>query len=208
MSLNDFFLEPKLPKILLNNEGQPMPIPSRNWGLDLSSQDMQKLKGYYHKLLWDCNLQSLFEANDILSEVQKKANEVNHSECPIKNPVPWAKKVGERIIFQKRRQEISKKKASQKIQYMLKTKIFNYSTEELNFEVWGELLTSALNELKEIKPDFYQIIMMRFFGEMSWDDISSQRHPDTEITKKIIDRERKKGSRALKKLREIFLSKL
>ena len=186
-----------------------MPLPPNNWGLNLNYQKMQELKGYYQKLLYDCKLQSLFEADDILSLVQKKANEVNRSECQIKNPVPWARKVGERIIFQKRRKEISKKKASQKIEYMLQSQIYCHPNKDLYFDItWGELLTSALKELKEIKPRFYQLIVMRFFHELSWEEISSELYPDTTITKTIINRVRQKGNRALKKLREIFFSKL
>ena len=185
-----------------------MPIPSKNWGLDLSSQDMQYLKNYYHKLLCDCKLSHRCTAEDILSEVQQKANKVNRLECQIENSVAWAKKVGERIIFQKRRKEASEKKFIQKVNLIAESKKFSITIDDIYHDDNLRLLVVALNELKQLKPDFYQLIMMRFFGELSWEDISSKRYPDIEITKIIIDRERKKGSRALKKLREIFLSKL
>lgn len=185
-----------------------MPLPPTNWELDFNFQDMQYLKGYYHKLLCSCKLQRWSDADDILSQVREKANKVN-LERPIENPVAWAKVSGARIIFEQRRKERSQKKSYQKIECMLRSQIYGHPNKDLHFHpIWGDLLTSALNELKETKPKFYQLIVMRFFDELSWEKISLNLHPDIEITKTVIDRERKKGSRALKKLREIFFSKL
>ncbi|NEO36663.1 MAG: sigma-70 family RNA polymerase sigma factor [Moorea sp. SIOASIH] len=181
-----------------------------NWVLTLLNPlQVQYLKGYYDKLLWGCKLLHRCDSDDILSQVWEKAAEVERLERPIENPEAWAKKVGERIIFQHKRRELSEKKFIQKLEPMIQSQIFASPRDDLYCDgTLGEMLTLALKELKQTKPDFYQLVVMRFFDELSWEQISSELYPDTAITKKTINRVRQRGNRALKKLREIFFLNL
>ncbi|NEO81790.1 sigma-70 family RNA polymerase sigma factor [Moorena sp. SIO4G3] len=183
---------------------------SINCGLTLlNPQQVQYLKGYYYKLLCDCKLRHRYDSDDILSQVWEKAAEVERLERPIENPEAWAKKVGERIIFQHKRRELSEKKFIQKLEPMIQSQIFASPRDDLYCDgTLGEMLTLALKELKQTKPDFHQLLVMRFFRELSWEQISSELYPDTAITKKTINRVRQRGSRALKKLSKIFFRNL
>ncbi|NEO23155.1 sigma-70 family RNA polymerase sigma factor [Moorena sp. SIO4A5] len=186
------------------------PLPPKNWGLTpLDPLQVQYLKGYYDKLLSGCKLRHRCDSDDILSQVSEKAAEVERLERPIKNPEAWAKKVGERIILQKKRRELSEKKLIQNLGHMMQSQIFGSPRDDLDCDgTLGQILALALKELKQTKPDFHQLLVMRFFRELSWEQISSELYPDTAITKTTINKVRQRGSRALKKLREIFFLKL
>ncbi|NEQ59227.1 MAG: sigma-70 family RNA polymerase sigma factor [Moorea sp. SIO4A1] len=181
-----------------------------NWVLTLLNPlQVQYLKGYYDKLLWGCKLLHRCDSDDILSQVWEKVVEVERLERPIENPEAWAKKVGERIILQEKRRELSEKKSIQKLEPMIQSQIFASPRDNLYCDdTLGQMLTLALKELKQTKPDFHQLLVMRFFRELSWEQISSELYPDTAITKTTINKVRQRGSRALKKLREIFFLKL
>ena len=186
------------------------PLPPKNWGLTpLDPQQVQYLKGYYYNLLCRCKLQHRCDSDDILSQVWEKAAEVERLERRIENPEAWAKKVGERIILQKKRRELSEKKSIQKLEPMIQSQIFGSPRDDLYCDpTLGQMLALALKELKQTKPDFHQLLVMRFFGELSWEQISLELEPDTAITKKTINKVRRRGSRALEKLRKIFFLNL
>ncbi|NEP47999.1 MAG: sigma-70 family RNA polymerase sigma factor [Moorea sp. SIO3C2] len=186
------------------------PLTPKNSGLTpLDPQQVQYLKGYYYNLLCRCKLQHRCDSDDILSQVWEKAAEVERLERPIENPEAWAKKVGERIILQKKRRELSEKKSIQKLEPMIQSQIFASPRDDLYCDgTLGQMLALALKELKQTKPDFYQLLVMRFFDELSWEQISSELYPDTAITKKTINKVRRRGSRALEKLRKIFFLNL
>ncbi|NEQ07353.1 MAG: sigma-70 family RNA polymerase sigma factor [Moorea sp. SIO4E2] len=186
------------------------PLTPKNWGLTpLGPQQVQYLKGYYYNLLCRCKLQHRCDSDDILSQVWEKAAEVERLERPIENPEAWAKKVGERIIFQEKRRELSEKKFIQNLRYMMQSQIFASPRDDLDCDgTLGQMLALALKELKQTKPDFHQLVVMRFFGDMSWEQISLELYPDTAISRKTINRVRQRGSRALKKLRKIFFRNL
>ncbi|NEP21455.1 pentapeptide repeat-containing protein [Moorena sp. SIO3I6] len=175
----------------------------------LNHKQIQYLKGYYDKLLWGCKLLHRCDSDDILSQVWEKAAEVERLQRPIENPMAWAKRVGERIILQEKRRELSEKKFIQKLKPMMQSQIFGSPRDDLEGDGRLEqMLALALKELKQTKPDFYQLLVMRFIDELSWEQISSELEPDTAITQTTINRVRRRESSALEKLRKIFFRNL
>ena len=195
--------------IIQVNSGSALPsISTEQFGLMLSQQQVQYLKNYYRQLLFSCNLQHLYEAEDILHKVLEKATEVKHSQLQIKNPLAWAKKVGVNCILQYNRKEKAKKKAVNKLEHMMQSEINEDLSDDEWFDDILEALAEALKEIKQIKPDFYVLLAMRFFENLSWNEISSILYPDTMITKKITNRVKRRGSRALDKLSVILRKKI
>ena len=177
--------------------------------LSLSPQEIRYINNYYSQLLYSFNLQRLYDPEDIFQEILAKAEKVINDKQEIKKPLAWAKMVGLNTILQYNRREKSHRKYCQKLKRMMQSEVKYELSEDIWFEdTWGTILAEALRELQNLKPDFYRILMMRFLHDLSWKQISSVLYPDTIITKQISNKLRRRGSRAVAKLRAIFWEKI
>ena len=72
------------------------------------------------------------------------------------------------------------------------------------------LLHQVLAKLKQEKPDYYRLVFLYYFREYDWSKIAASElnKPISQISKKELCKYRKRGSRAIEKLRKNYLKLL
>ncbi len=135
---------------------------------------------------------------DVVSEVYLRGiNKINSGEN-IKNPGAWIRVTSSNVIREMSRQQ-QKEQANSKV---VEVKIAPKSCEENNNVLLG-ILNQSLVHLSEKER---QILELKFFQNLSWKEIVEYLTSTGEILNE--GNARKKGSRALKKLKKAFFSSL
>ena len=138
--------------------------------LFLSPSDIQKLQRYYQMLITTCHLQHLYEPEEILHQVLEKAREIVDSGQTIHNPYGWSRIVGKHIIFKGQREEIAQNKMCQKLITQFNDEVQQPLHQESIRDYYLSILRIALQELKQLSHEAYELLNLYFLQELSWEE--------------------------------------
>ncbi|NJL63566.1 MAG: sigma-70 family RNA polymerase sigma factor [Methylacidiphilales bacterium] len=144
-----------------------------------------------------------YEPDDILNDAISRLDKAVKSNKTIYNLVPWLRKTGLNII-----NELSREQNKYRIIDSPKLDLELILSNEQNYQEVddGELYVYLNQALQALDSDDRRLVMLRFYQQLSWQDIVRKlAEENIYISEATL---RKRGSRALAILRKIFLEKL
>jgi RNA polymerase sigma factor (sigma-70 family) len=157
------------------------------------------LMNYVNFRIYRLELSSYLSGEDVIQHVVECLTLDIQSGKKIEHPIAWAKLVSERFMTkQYRKNRNSKLKELSQIEYFAS---LNHQEDDFPFFDSKEQLHQSMQQLK---PASREIIRMRFFQELHWNKIAEIL--STIENKQIsVETARKRGERAIKELRQIYL---
>lgn len=155
-----------------------------------------RIRGRIHAL----KLNSLMSEEDIIQYVVMCLIKTIKSGKQVEHPVAWAKLVSERRIQKLyKKYKFTEATESEKIEYLA-----SKHQVENDFSDNNEQISKNIEQLK---PASREILKMRYFQDLSWGEIAEilSRQEGKQIRETTA---RKRGERALNKLRQLYVNKL
>lgn len=171
--------------------------------LELENKDLLAvLRNFYRLRLRQYGLLGKYEPDEILNEAISRLSKAANSGKDVYNLTAWLRKTGLHIINEKSREE---------------TRYRIVDNQNFDFEDFlpderqqtecedNELYKRLNNALNDLDIQDRELLIMRYYHQLAWQDIAKKLLIDgVEIS---IEALRKRGSRALTKLRKIFINK-
>lgn len=168
---------------------------------------LRSLNSYTDRILGQFRLNDTYKADEIIHEAYITGKKKITSGEKIYNCMAWFKKTITFIIRNLQRKEASRAKTFQKLQNI--DELLDYSQESTSQELANEqvdLLSSCWNCLSELER---RILVFREVEGLSWEKIgealvsTGDEKDDINLTTRV----RKKGNRALAKIRNLYKQK-
>lgn len=160
------------------------------------------LRNFYRLRLIQYKLLGKYEPDDILNQAIERLSIAEKSGKRVYNLVPWLRTTGLHIILEISRQEIRRRVVDNKnfdFEELLPDERSQYSCEDT------ELYKCLSQALKELDISERKLVIMRYYRQLGWQEIAKILSVDgVTISTEAL---RKRGSRALEKLRKIFKNK-
>ncbi len=168
----------------------------------LNSSNREKALTFFNNLLRYYNLNHLYDGESIYHEVFLKYRKFCDSGGEIENIEGWMMAAGKYQVLSYVKQDIKKRK-------LLNDIITTSGSVDKSIKNFS-LLHQVLMKLKQEKPDYYRLIFLYYFREYSWSKIAASelKKPIYQVSKKELCKYRKRGSRAIKRLRKNYLKLL
>lgn len=158
----------------------------------------RSLKIYVRNRLYMMKMNNLLAEDDVISYVCMELIKAYNSGKFINSPLAWSKVVSERYIISQRKKTIrSEPTELETIEFLAKhqeSQISYEEKEELNYKI------------KQLKSTTQKILNWRFFQNLSWEQIANLL---SQLEGKQVNAAtaRKRGERALKELRNLYINK-
>ncbi|MBF2067600.1 MAG: sigma-70 family RNA polymerase sigma factor [Calothrix sp. C42_A2020_038] len=161
------------------------------------------LRSFYCLRLKQYRLLGKYEPDEILSEAILRLSIAVNSGKKIYNILPWLRTTGLHIINEKSREETRHRVIGY---HNIDFEDFILEEQSQHNQREDSELYRRLNPaLKELDVEDRKLLIMRYYGQLAWQDIANKFLEDgIEISTEAL---RKRGSRALEKLRKIFINK-
>ncbi len=157
---------------------------------------------FYRLRLRQYELLGKYEPDDILNDAVSRLDKAVKSSKIIYNVVPWLRKTGLNIINELSREQNKYRIIdSQKLDLELILSSEQHHQENDDRELYMQLYQA----LQLLDSNDRRLLILRFYQQLSWQDIVRRFAEDNIYISEISLR--KRGSRALEKLRKIFMDK-
>jgi RNA polymerase sigma factor (sigma-70 family) len=161
------------------------------------------LRNFYRLRLRQYRLLGKYEPDEILHEAISRLSKANQVGKKVYNVSAWLRTTGLRIV-----NEISREETRCRIidNQNFDFEEFMLDERSLQTECEDSELYKRLNQaLLELEPEDRKLLRMRYYRHLSWQDITEKfLEEGVEISTEAL---RKRGSRAIAKLRKVFISK-
>ncbi|MGD1875228.1 MAG: sigma-70 family RNA polymerase sigma factor [Mastigocoleus sp.] len=158
------------------------------------------LKTHIRSRLHALKLSSFLSEEDIVQHSVMCLFETLQSGKQVNHPVAWAKLVSERYISKLyKKHRVSEATELEKIEYFANQNCDKNNSYDIHEEI--------AKNIQQIKTKNRAILRMRFFQKFSWKKIA-EILSHQEGTQICVATARKRGERAVKELRQVFLNKL
>ncbi|MFB2967627.1 sigma-70 family RNA polymerase sigma factor [Aerosakkonema sp. BLCC-F183] len=170
--------------------------------MELNSSTLADLKIFFRYRLQQFGLLGSHEPDDVINESIVRLDRAIKAGKQILNLEAWIRVTGLNYI-----RELSRKQ--KKCQAFDPFELDKHTESEQCDFILEEADTSEHRKvreaLQELKPQEREILELRFFEKLSWQDIAQYLANKGNCA--TVDALRKKGERAIKRLRKVFLSK-
>jgi DNA-directed RNA polymerase specialized sigma24 family protein len=164
----------------------------------------RKIFFFIKRSLNQFKLNSQLEESDILSEAYLRVRKKIESGELIQNMPAYLNRVAFNII----REKSKKKKKSEDLHIRLINNSHGVTdTASRTDDLDSYQITILLKALEELNSEDFELIQLRIVKGLSWNEISDYRNysKDNENKKRLSANTRKKGERALKRLRKAYV---
>ena len=172
--------------------------------VELNNKELLVILGNFYRLrLRQYRLLGKHEPDEILNEAISRLAKAKNSGKKVYNISAWLRTTGLHIINELSREETRRRIIDNQ----------NFDFEEFlpdershQTECENSELYKRLNQaLKELEPEDSKLLRMRYYRQLSWQDIAEKfLAQGQQISTEAL---RKRGSRAIAKLRKVFISK-
>lgn len=156
----------------------------------------KKLRIYVRSRLYVMKMNNLLTEDDVINYVCVELIKAHNSGKSINSPLAWSKVVSQRyIICQRKKASKSEPTELETIEYLA-----NNQEQHISYDEKEELK----NKMKQLKPATQQILNWRYFQNLSWEEIA-EKLSQQENKQVNVATARKRGERALKDLRNLYI---
>jgi RNA polymerase sigma factor (sigma-70 family) len=160
------------------------------------------LRHFYRLRLQQYKLLGKYEPDDILNDAISRLDKAVKSDKIIYNVVPWLRQTGLNIINELSREQ-NKYRIIDSPNLDLEQILSSEQNNQKNDD--SELDMQLYQSLQLLDSDDRKLVTLRFYQQLSWQDIVRKlAEENIYISETVL---RKRGSRALEKLRKIFIEK-